>query len=203
MYKIELQHFCVNRIVEAVQHTDAANVRCKHELSFYKSIIQRFLADSVPYQCKAPCFFVEQCNRKHSLALPDGLLHAVCLERLEQYFRVRCSPEGSDLFLGKEPVPELPVIVNLPIEDAHVSSGQGMHRLRAVFRQINNREPAVPEHDIRILTRPNTPGIRSPVVHPLVHFFDIFFPVCRSVTKSGYPTHTFLPIPFPSYNVKS
>ena len=88
MYEIQLQHLRVNRIVKIIQHTETADIRGKHKMSVYKSIIQRLLTDSVPNKCQFPRLTVKERDGKHTLTMPDGLCHAVRLDRLDQHFRV-------------------------------------------------------------------------------------------------------------------
>ena len=91
--------------MKIIEYTDTSNIGGEHKMSIDKAIIQRLFTDSVPDQGKLPRFLIKQCDCKHSLALSDRLLHAICLKRLEQYFGIRCSAKGCYLFFVKKPVP--------------------------------------------------------------------------------------------------
>ncbi len=197
MDEIQLKHLCVDRIVKTVQHAEAADIRGKREVPVHKPIIQRFLADPVPDERQLPCLPVKERDGKHSLAVPDRLRHTVCLDRLDQHLGVGCPAKSRNLLLSQQLVPESAVIVDLPVEHADIPAGCRVHRLCAGLRQIHDRQSAMPEHHVGIFIRPDIPGIRTPVIHPLVHPLYIFSPVRRTAAKTCYSTHTFNPIPVP------
>ena len=74
--------------------------------------------------------------------------------------------------MGVEPSSELPVVVDLAIEDDHASPGTGPHWLVAGPRQIHDGQTAMRESDSRLKVQPD-PGIVGTAMHDCVrHLMD-------------------------------
>ena len=57
--------------------------------------------------------------------------------------------------MGVEPSSEVPVVVDLAIEDDHPAPGTGQHRLVAGRRQIDDGQTAMRESDSRLKVQPD------------------------------------------------
>ena len=90
--------------------------------------------------------------------------------RLQQYFSIGIAADGAPC--STEFPADLAIIVDFPVEGYDVTPVGRMHRLRAAWTEIDDRETTLPEYYPRLGLDPYPPCIGPAVKQRLVHPFS-------------------------------
>jgi hypothetical protein len=93
--------------------------------------------------------------------------------------------------IGEKLATQLMVVVHLAIEHNRPVTVRRMHRLVAVFRQINNRQPPKAQRNARRIIRPHTAVVRTSMNETLRHSASRFLQalIGRRREYSRYAAH--------------
>lgn len=147
MSQIQAQRVAIDLAVEARIGAQRLQLRREYERVADPPVIQRFLADAVARERQHARFAVPQREREHPGRAPQRRVDAPRGERREQHFGVGMAAPRGRASDALELRAQFAVVVDLAVEDHHVAAARRRHRLPAVHRQVDDREPPVTERD--------------------------------------------------------
>src|SRR5579871_1298410 len=83
------------------------------------AVIQGFLAHTIASQMEPPCLAVPDREREHAVELFAGSIQSPGADPRQHHFGVRRSDKA---YRARQPLPQLPEIVNLPVHADDIAS---------------------------------------------------------------------------------
>ena len=165
--EIERQRVAVDRALPPRMGLETLQLRSEEKQLAHPAEVERLLADPVPDQVERPLGAVPQREGEH----PGHRLHrrhqAPPLDGGQHHLGVRVTaPAGP---MGLLLLPELLPVVDLAIEHDDVPAAGRQHRLVAFGREVENRQPPVPQRDAGFSVEPAAGVIRPAVPDGLGH----------------------------------
>ncbi len=168
--QVQAQRVAIDSAVEARIAAQRLEFGCEYQRVADPAVIERLLADPVARERQHPRRAVPQREREHAGRAPQRRLDTPCDDRRDQHLAVgvaaprRCAPCTLEFRA------QFAMVVDFAVEDDDVATARGCHRLSAVHRQVDDREPPVAERDAGLRIDPDPlpvrPAMREACRHP-------------------------------------
>ena len=165
----------------------------KEERRSAPTVIERFLAEPIAHQVEHAVAAIPDGKGEHPDKPVEGRNHAPPLRGGEDHFSIRSSTVyGRPAWPLAQCVSHFTVVVDLAVEDHHVTAAFGRHRLMSCRRHIDNREAAMTERDAGRRIDPMALVIGTAMSDRQRHPPKRVVQINRSgsaVDEAGYSTH--------------
>ncbi len=125
--------------------------------------VQRLLAQAIASERERAAGGVPRSEREHAVRLEQRALDAPRIDRFDQGLGVAVPAEANAMRL--ELSPDGAVVVDLAVVGDHPATRRAVHRLRPEWAQIDDRETAMAECDVRAIAPRRCPdrghGVRA------------------------------------------
>src|SRR5262249_55202043 len=131
------------------------------------TVVERLDAEAIAHEMKDPFLSVPQCKSEHSDEAPNGFLEPPFNDRSQHHLGIRVTakavPQGPELLAQHAKVE------NFAVECHDVSTAGRMHGLMPFGREIDDRQPAVPERDAGLCVDPLAIVVRATMAESFRH----------------------------------
>ena len=157
-----------HRVVEARVLPQRLQLGAEQQRPARRPVEERLLAEPVPREEERPLRPVPERDREHPVEALEGPGQTPGHDGGKDHLRVAARPKCASQAL--QLMAQRFEVVDLAVEREHVTPVGGRHRLVPERREIDDRQPAVPERDPRVRVDPVArvvgPAVRERVAHP-------------------------------------